>query len=202
MNGNKDKRYAFDEAWYKESKYGSCPEDNFGLVASYLLRFGCDVKDAKNVRIHKSNEAKQCASQRMSDMKYRANNRRKIDANHVYPILLAKGLGHECLSLSNDTKHLLEEYTHDFSSWYNQLVQGHPDIHAIFNSKVHNTSISNPLNDYDVKTNRSVIATKNKTRKSNGLTHTNASISHVENNNGFIEVPKKTKTLKKKRLPN
>lgn len=106
MNGNKDKRYAFDEAWYKESKYGSCPEDNFGLVASYLLRFGCDVKDAKNVRIHKSNEAKQCASQRMSDMKYRANNRRKIDGNHVYPILLAKGLGHECLSLSNDTKHL------------------------------------------------------------------------------------------------
>lgn len=112
-------------AWYKNSNYGKCPENDPGhsVLESYIKRFACLPTDTPDYRKKQSENAEVCASERMADMRHVVKSGLSADKGHIYPIKYAYSLGNHCLSLNglqkdNDTFRLR------FQQYYNELIEG------------------------------------------------------------------------------
>jgi hypothetical protein len=140
--------------WYKTQPDGKCPDDETGLVHSYIQSFGCNPKDQPYLLLEHMGAAKTCASERMADMLHIVNKGKPADSDHVYPIVLAHGLGRKCASYAvGDTR----QYDNDFRKWYTELVSAARNKHidSLFKQRLQ-TNTQYPLESYNIDQNSSV----------------------------------------------
>lgn len=150
-------------SWYKRDS--SCPNDDGDLHSSYLDAFDCALVTQPGQRYDKSKRAKTCASERMAEMHHRILSNMPVDQGHVYPILLAYGLGRQCLRTPQE----FAIYDTDFERWYNELIENTSRLNPaqiLFQSKLGNKSIL-PFKTYNPNINHGVIAARSRqTRRS------------------------------------
>lgn len=119
--------------WYKRSRDGKCPDkdDDNNTFNAYWSHFGCFPHSNRIDRERKGKDAMQCAAERLADGKNVLLRKEPFDINHVYPIKLAYDMGKVCLK---DTLYY-DSYVEKFRNYYTELIQGHPDVHNLFQSK-------------------------------------------------------------------
>jgi hypothetical protein len=124
------------KGWYKETNKGGCPnDDETPLTSAYHNKFGCSVYDQPFEREQKWRSARTCASERMADMKHCIENGKCADNGHIFPIAVAYGLGKQCLEIPH-TFGNPGQYKSNFRLWYNELIDGSPSTHTLFQNEL------------------------------------------------------------------
>lgn len=157
------KKYKNGE-WYKISRNGKCPEKEYEtniIYNTYSNKFSCTAYLQPYEYQNRILSAKQCASERMAEIKYLIDNKLPYDDKHIYPIIIAYKLGYECAKLSK-IQTIINQYINQFRKWYDELIENNKDIHNMFIRICGNLN-KYPFEYYTIK--QSDIYKYNKTRK-------------------------------------
>lgn len=148
--------------WYKKSMGGKCPNRADTLKEIYWSEFGCSQHDQPHECIVKAENAKSCASERMADIQHLINMNKPVDISHIYPIIIAYGIGYKSYKLSGQ-KHLLSSYIDQFRKWYDELTNNRLNtyIHLLFTDIIGKVG-DYPLELYDMERNDTIPSIKSK----------------------------------------